>query len=267
MPASPDIRYYYINCAHADQRRDSAEQQAQAFGLPLERIEAIRGRDFQPQDYAKLGYRAERRQREMPVGLTPNEHGCLQSHLKTLKTFLDSDSGAGYAVVLEDDFVLEDHFKEGIGWLTQKTSGWEICKLFSKGKQTPYPLTPPSGIKFRLVHPDKITCASTAFLYTRKGARLVLESFKNYEFPFDTQLGRNLLTRPIPYCSISPALVGLMDNAEETSCINESDSRLSLKGTKRSFSQYLTHRWRIFTLACAKLSMRWRMGKRLRIHP
>lgn len=265
MPASPDIRYYYINCAHACERRDSAEQQAQAFGLPLERIEAIRGRDLQPQDYAKLGYQAKQRQREMPVALTPNEHGCVQSHLKALRTFMAS--GADYAVVLEDDFVLERHFKEGIGWLTQKTSGWEVCKLFSTSKQKPYPHTAFPGIKFKLAHPTKITCASTAFLYTRQGAGLVLESFKGYELPFDTQLGRYLLTRHIPYCSISPVLVGLMENSEETSCINESSSRLALKGTKRSFSQYLTHRWRVFTLACAKAYMHWHMGKRLQIHP
>ncbi len=145
MPASPDIRYYYINCAHAFERRDSAEQQARAFGLPLERIEAIRGKDLQPQDYAKLGYQAKQRQREMPVGLTPNEHACIQSHLKALKTFLDS--GSRYGVVLEDDFVLEGNFMEGLGWLTQKTSGWEVCKLFSSGKSKLYPIVPPPRYK------------------------------------------------------------------------------------------------------------------------
>ncbi len=89
----------------------------------------------------------------------------------------------------------------------------------------------------------------------------------SYELPFDTQLGRTLLTRAIPYCSIRPALVGLMGNAAETSCIDESESRLEKKGAKRNFSQYLTHRWRIFTLACSKVSMRWQMGRKLRIHP
>lgn len=92
---------------------------------------------------------------------------------------------------------------------------------------------------------------------------MVLESFKEYDQAFDTQLGRNLLLRRIPFCSIQPLLVHLLPDAAASSCINESCSRLDYAGTKRSLSQYLVHRWRIFQVACAKRFMKHWMGRKL----
>lgn len=144
MSTLPSTRYYYINLDRAQERRRSAEQQAKDFGLHLERIEAIHGSDLSPEIVQSLGFKEKKRLREHAAPLTMNEHGCLHSHLKTLRAFLETD--ADFGVVLEDDFVLADDFAEGMAWLTQKTGGWEVCKLSGGGSLKPYLHIPPPGV-------------------------------------------------------------------------------------------------------------------------
>lgn len=258
----PSIRYYYINLQHATDRRASAERQAVEFGIPLERIEAIYGKDL---DMSRIeGFNLAQRKREFISELTPNEHACIHSHLKALRTFVES--GADYGVILEDDFLLQEGFNEGIAWLTQQTSGWEALKLYTSDGKI-YPLQPPlEGSRWQLIFPKKLPWVAVSNIYTRQGAQKVLECFRNYWMYYDWQLGWFWLINNIPVCGITPSLVVTSDPNNENSTIDAGAPRSEetvREKKERKLGIYVRHRWNVWRMSMGKRRMIRYMKKHL----
>ena len=265
MSTTPDIRYYYINLQHATDRKIEAEKQAAQFGIKLERIEAIAGKEL---DITTLSaYDKQRRLAEFAVELSPNEHACIMSHLKALQTFVDS--GAEYGVIMEDDLQLHPQFDEGISWLIEHTSGWEALKLWT-GDGKIYPLhTQQKDCPWKLVFPKKLPWVAVGNIYTRKGAIEVLKGFQRYWLGYDAQWGWvTLVTGNIPCCGIYPSLVKSSDPMNEKSTIDaEVNSRVAAfakQKKEQTWKQYIYHRLCVWTMACAKLRMRQRMKSLLK---
>ena len=172
MSPSPDIRYYYINLERATERREAAEAQAEKFGIELQRIEAVAGKDL---DITALpAYDSKRRLSEFAAELSPNQHACIMSHLKALQTFVDS--GAEYGVIMEDDLQLHPQFNEGIAWLTQHTSGWEALKLWT-GDGKIYPLhSPMENCPWSIVFPKKLPWVAVRFIHCTKRSLARMEA-------------------------------------------------------------------------------------------
>lgn len=86
--------FYCINLKDSIDRRKTAESTAKLFGINLEFVEAIQGKDRLPEAkwYKK----------------TAGELGCMLSHLKALDVFVKS--GHQTAIIFEDDFELHEHF-------------------------------------------------------------------------------------------------------------------------------------------------------------
>lgn len=264
--SSPAVRYYYINLERATDRRASAERQAKQFGITLERIEAIQGSDL---DMSRLeGFSPKLRKREFASDLTPNEHACIQSHLKALRTFVES--GADYGVILEDDFLLQEDFNEGIAWLTQETSGWESLKLFTEDNSKLYPLIEhPQGCRRQLIFPKKLPWVAVGNIYTRKGAQEVLKGFEKYWMGYDVQLGWIWLMRCIPVCGVTPSLVLTSDPNNENSTIDADAPRMdefARERKERSWGIILRHRLNVWRMSWGKKRMMRLMKKRLSVH-
>lgn len=263
---TPTIQYYYINLEHATERRQAAEKQASDFCLDLKRIEAVAGKDL---DIAALSaYDSKRRSIEFAADLSPNEHACVMSHLLALQTFIDS--GATYGVILEDDFVLQPGFNEGIAWLTEHTSGWEALKLWT-GDGVVYPLHKAiEGCPWQIVFPKKLPWVAVGNIYTREGAQRVLDGFRRYWLGYDVQWAwATLVTENIPCCGIYPSLVVSSDPQNEKSTIDaEINSRLVAFEKHRknqTWKQYIIHRLNVWVMAYNKLRMRWKMRSALNI--
>ena len=265
MAAAPcEVSYFYINLPSAVERRASAEKQAHDFGIDLQRIEAIAGRDLTEESLSS--YDRKRRHREFASNLTLNEHACILSHCKALKAFLDS--GSDYGVILEDDFVLQAHFREGIDYLTRRTSGWQCLKLYTDdGKLFPLgPRRPDAPVE--LVFPKKLPWVAVGTLYTRAGALLTLDAFRRYWMGYDVQWAWHLLMGQVPVCGVSPSLVTTSDPNNEASTIDAGDSRLEhfQRGrNEETWNQYLFHRWSVWRMSWGKWCMRGRMKSMLRI--
>lgn len=264
MEGGSQVCYYFINLDGADERREAAEQQGRQFGLPLCRVPASRGDDA----YPAARYDRVRRHKEYVNDLLPGEHGCTLSHLKVLQRFMQEEGE--YAVILEDDFVLHPEFHDGIRWLTEKTTGWEVVKLFTdEGKL--YPLhSPGENCPWSLVFPKTLPWVSVGTLYTRKGAQAVLDSFARYWLPFDVQLAWNLLSLKVPVCGIAPGLVRTADAGNEASTIGTKEERNAITykaKAERSLMQRLWYRLAIWKMSRGKTRMRAMMKKRIRIEP
>lgn len=258
-----EVKYFYINLEHSTDRRTSAERQATQFGITLERIEAVKGSDLTAEDFKR--YDRKRGKKYYTSELTPNECACIESHLKALRAFLAS--GADYGVILEDDFELSPDFNEGIAWLTQRTSGWELCKLWSSRSKN-YPLHPPTAGKFNLILPRK-KCVSLSYIYTVAGAKRILENFATYWLPFDAQIAWYYTMRDIPMCAVSPSIVNISTLGAISTIGNgvfEADERRENRAA-RSLFVYLRHRFSVWKFAWKRLFQIRKMKKRIKINP
>ena len=241
----------------------AAAEQARTFGIDLQRVEAIAGRDLSGNSL--LSYDRKRRRQEFASDLTMNEHACIMSHCKALKAFLDS--GAEYGVVLEDDFVLRPHFLEGIDYLTRRTSGWQCLKLYTDdGKLFPLgPQRPEAPIE--LVFPKKLPWVTVGTLYTRAGALLTLDAFRRYWMSYDAQWAWHQLVGRVPVCGVAPSLVITSDPNNEASTIdaeNPCDVHVRTGRQKQTWRQYVYHRLSIWRMSWGKWRMRQRMKRVLR---
>jgi hypothetical protein len=89
---------YYLNLDDQPDRREFMEKQFKYWEVDnYERISAYDGRDDDLGDILQGRY---------PDNMTSGEIGCVTSHLKTLKYYLDT-SNSPYAVIMEDDCLLE----------------------------------------------------------------------------------------------------------------------------------------------------------------
>lgn len=276
-----DVAFYYINLDRSVDRKKAAEQQAAMHGIDLQRIAAVDGRALKEEDLT--AYARSKRKLEYRTDLSPGEHACILSHLKTLRLFLETDKQ--YAVILEDDFVLNPKFTDGINWLIHKTSGWEALKLYTEdGKIYHLNKKSDSDAAWELIFPKKIPWVSVGNIYTRQAAQTVLQSFKQYWMGFDTQLAWFLLTQKVPFAGISPSLVSTSDPDNQDSTIDDGGNRYEaapiLPSTpestaansatantknKLTMRQYVQHRLNVWRMAYSKWMMRLILKSKLNV--
>lgn len=255
---TPSILYLAINLETSVERRKSVLNQGRKLGLDIHLVRAVSGKELKQDDLE--GYDRRRRHKEFVSDLTLNEHACIYSHCKALRLFLESDDD--FCVVFEDDVLIRDFFSEGIQYLVTETSGWECCKLYTDHSKL-YSLPPYSkSAPFRLVFPKKLPWVAVANLYTRKGARYILEGFQRYWLGFDVQWAQILLSRQVPVCGVSPGLAVSADPDNTNSDIDRGMPRCSLlEGKRRSLFQYGFYRLSVWSMAFGKFFMRLKLCK------
>lgn len=250
----PSILYLAINLPRSEKRREQVLGEGRKFGIDIQLVPAVAGKDLTEEDLSHYDRKA--RKKAYPFDLTPNEIACTLSHRKALKTFLDS--GAAFGVILEDDVLLQPHFNEGLAWLTQKLHGWQIAKLYSaEGKLFSVGMDKVEGAPVRPVFPKKIMWITVGYLYTREGARRMLEGLERFWMPTDAQMAQIMLSRRIPVVSVEPGLVVTGDPLHEFSDI-DADAATSrvVSHPRRNLFQYLTYRFSVWSIACGKIRMR-----------
>lgn len=251
----PGVIYLAVNLESATDRRERLLRQARAAGIGLRLVTAYAGKDLSDGD--KAGYDRTRRLQEFSRDLTPNEIGCILSHLKALREFVET--GVPYAVIMEDDVVFSPEMKEGIDYIVHRTAGWQVLKLFSRRGKTA-DITP-ADAPVRFIFPKKIYWATVAILYTREAAEWVLEHCRTYYMAWDAQLSYLLLEHGIPYCAVDPDLIGTFDPDNEESTVGKRD------GQKPPFNlmRYLRRRLGVIRASCRKKAMRRYMEKHLTV--
>jgi GR25 family glycosyltransferase involved in LPS biosynthesis len=114
---------YWINLERSKDRKTTMEQMFQDpifFGKPIERIEAIDGKNDEV--YNQLDIKTKKN--------TKLEYACLLSHLKAIKTF--SESTYNTALIFEDDVTLEfkKFWRSTLRTIIENApSDWEIIQL------------------------------------------------------------------------------------------------------------------------------------------
>ena len=235
---SPSIIYLVINLESATERRESIISQAAEHGFTPQFIPAIAGGELTPDHLAH--YDEAHLRRYYAYRLIPNEIACSFSHRKALRAFLES--GAEYAVILEDDALLDVRFNEGIHLLTEQLSGWEVAKLqMDPGRLSPLPLAA-QGSGLEPVYSRKIGCEITGMVYTRRAAQILYDGLERIWLPVDSQIYQLILDHPLPTIGLRPTL---LFQPYGNSCIDPTLSVRSTTKQRRTLVQYLRHRTRI----------------------
>ncbi len=253
----PTVRYYYINLDRCTDRRQRCEEQAAKYGIELERISGIDGATLTDADLSNYGRKASQRE------LSANEHACIKSHTKALRTFLDS--GAPFAVILEDDITLFPHTKSTVEHIVTHITGWECVRLYTECSKVYPVMTRTTSDPCELIFPRKVLWGSVANLYTRKAAETILDALQSYDQGFDSFVGCTLLSRSVPICAVFPNAVSTWDPYNKASVIDSgTDLRRTRVVKKTTLHSYLSRRLHVWRVAINKLRMRCLLRRKLR---
>lgn len=262
MEKVPEVLHLVINLEHSVTRREKVMEQAKKLGLDIQFVKAVSGRDL---DVSRLaGFDRNRRKKLFTHDLHPNEHACIQSHLKAMRQFLDT--GYQYCIISEDDILFRDDFAEKIRFIMKHTDGWEMLKLFS-GECLRYDvMSGQEGNPVRLQFPKKFPWGAVSNLYTRKAAEALLAGFNGYWMGFDVQAAQICFARRVPCCGVTPDIVDTFFRSNEESDIDAGGSRVHFGGrVERSTLQYLRYRFYVWGMAMGKIRMRKMLSRILRL--
>lgn len=248
------VLHLAINLEQSVARRQHVEEQARKVGIPLQIVPAIHGKDLSPDNLPE--YDVKRRLKEFPAGMTLNELGCIQSHLKALRLFVESEYD--YCVVNEDDVSFHPDFVELLDEILEHTSGWDCIKLWTAPPHY-HVLPSQAGRKCELTFPKKFPWESTSILYTKAGAQKMLDAFRRYWLPFDGFLAYACFHGDFVATGVQPDLAWPDEHFAPISEINQDNNRSQNDRKKRTLLQYIFHRFCIMGTSMGKTRMQKRM--------
>src|SRR5262245_14594338 len=118
------MRAYIINLDAATDRWSSIEKTFEKTSFEVVRISGVDGATlhFPIKEYSEGLYRWFHGR---PA--SPGHVGCYLSHVKAMKTFLESD--APHALIVEDDLTLGDDFEEVLRAAMKYSTHWNVLRL------------------------------------------------------------------------------------------------------------------------------------------
>ncbi len=161
-----NIPVYIINLDRSQDRWTKILKQCKKENINYHRIEAIDGQKIDSNDYDSVLHK-----KDMKI----NTIACFLSHLKSLKTFLESNKE--YCVILEDDVIIQKDFNQKIKNIFQELkekNQKQIDLIFLGGTRV-------CGIRYTksLMKPTQINencnAGTFAYLLSRNGATIILQ--------------------------------------------------------------------------------------------
>ena len=163
------LQTWMINLDRAPERLVRINAQLQRLKLPYKRLAAVDAQALTPAQKSALDEPAFHQKHGMtPV---PGELGCYLSHVEVMRSFLASD--AEFALVLEDDVLLQDSLPAVLHGLMQHPTRWDVAKLSAVHRGTPQPYLDVAPGHQLAVMLSRCT-GSSAYLLNRYAARAYL---------------------------------------------------------------------------------------------
>ena len=186
-----------INLDRSPERLVQMQEQLDFFDLPFRRISAVDGQQvtFTPREIDGAAY-------ENCHGkyVTPTEVGCYISHYNAFQAFLEGDKE--YALILEDDMVLNDDFLLLLEELIKNHRDWDMVKL--NGCHRACPITKKMLCKdYKLVINLFQQTKSGAYLVNRLAAHNYVRKLLPMKVPYDHEFTKQWKYK-ITICSVVP---------------------------------------------------------------
>lgn len=214
------IGVYVINLDRSPDRWNDISSRAEKNDVDLVRVSGIDASLIAPDKREFL----DRRLFSILNGRTmlSGEYGCYRSHLKSLRTFLESDNDV--AIIMEDDVAFGSDLLERARALLAAMPDAEIIKLLNHRTRGLWQkaVTPYGDIIGRCIHGPQ---GSTAcYIVTRVAAEKLLASISTMRFPFDIALERSWATG-VDLLTIRSNMVSLGPLSQETVIATRDDYR------------------------------------------
>lgn len=180
---------FLINLDRSHERLANATSQLSFSGCEFERISAVDGKTLSDSDINKY-FDKKKASKRYHYNLTIGEIGCYLSHIKCWEKIVKDD--LDFAVILEDDLVLNSNFKEVIEAIPSLGTNWHYLKLSCPFKHRPYKPVEQTktrnGIDISLVKYNKPPTGTVAQVVSREGAKRLLEKKPPFFRPIDVDL-------------------------------------------------------------------------------
>lgn len=248
------VGIYVINLDRSPQRLQEITDQLSKFGLSFHRIAAVDGKLATPEQWALLDEKAY----QLRHGKTslPGELGCYLSHIDAIRDFLKSEHQ--FAVILEDDAILNNGFTSVLDYLSEHYDDWDMVKLSGVHSGTPISVQQIND-NYRLsVMFSKCTCSS-AYMINRNAAKAYVNGLLPMTLPYDHEFDKGW-TYDIKIRAVTPFLV-THNEQTPTTIISTNFQNRKLRGLNRfptyvyrlkteiqrlfyAINQYTTERWK-----------------------
>ena len=174
------LQTWVINLDRAPERLARISNQLQHLGLAFTRLPAVDARALTPEQRGALDEAAYRRKH----GMTPvlGELGCYLSHVQAMRQFLAS--AADFALILEDDALLQDSLPAVLQGLMAQPARWDVAKLSAVHSGTPVPYLQVAPGHRLAVMLSRCT-GSSAYLVNRRAAQAYVERLLPMSLPYD----------------------------------------------------------------------------------
>lgn len=179
------LHTWFINLDRATERRARIQAQLDQLGLPWTRLAAVDARQLTPEQRAALDEPAYRRKHGMAPSL--GELGCYLSHVEVMRALLASPHE--FALVLEDDVLLEPELPEVLAALVSHRDRWDVAKLSAVHSGTPQPYLRLTRGHSLAVMLSRCTGAS-AYLVNRRAAEAYGRQLLPMSLPYDHAFDR-----------------------------------------------------------------------------
>jgi len=125
----PRYKVFVINLARSPNRLASVSARLIAMDVPFERIEAVDGNTLSDNIIEQVSP-ARIVRKTYYRALSKGEIACSLSHRKAWKKIVDD--GLDFAIVLEDDVILLDNFRQSLALIAGLPHGeWDFLKLYA----------------------------------------------------------------------------------------------------------------------------------------
>jgi glycosyl transferase family 25 len=202
------LQLFVINLDRSKDRLDRIQSRLESQGFDFVRVPAIDG--GLKENHDRLVPK-ERTHYFRP--LVRGEIACYLSHLRALQAFLSSD--ASYGLILEDDAVLVDGFKDKLNAILDdhiKAGAWHLLKLdgYKKGRL----IRKSFSFGVSLVEFKAVPGLATGIVWTRGAAKRFLNTHSetNIEYPIDVEFRRPWEFDSVVFTTFPPLV-----NAEDIS--------------------------------------------------
>jgi glycosyl transferase family 25 len=212
-----------INLARSTDRLAACASQLDSYSLPFDRIEAVNGDTL---DVSTVNELYNFGDSSYHKHMTRGELGCYLSHARAWQAIVDEQ--LDYAVILEDDILLQDHIQQGLEAITYIQQPWDVIKLAEAPAKRNAVHQIPAG-DFSLITYNKVPSRTCAQVVSLSGARKLLATSININRPIDIEL-QYWWESELSVFGLKPYVVKA--NHDE---ISEIDRNLNRKKAKQSF--------------------------------
>lgn len=217
----------YINLDKDVERRQRMQAQFNHLQLAAQRLPAVWWPDLAREEQNQY-YSETLNQTQYFKALANGEKGCYCSHIKAWQALLDSSAPA--MAIFEDDVKLLPDIIPALEALAQRTTGWDMIKLYSRDQEkicNKFPLFTTHS----LITYQRIPSFAAGYVITRAGAQKLLASRLPFGRPVDVDF-RFWFENDLRVAGVYPSVMAL-DDTSEVSSIWEQRDRLTLSQRRR----------------------------------